>query len=115
MSRPLTRTPLHSFDAGSVIRAARRRAGLTQRDLGERVGTTQSAVARWESGAETPRLDTLASLMRACGTEIDVSFRHHDDVDRAQIREHLSLTPAERLEAQRRTAAFRSSARRVTR
>jgi transcriptional regulator with XRE-family HTH domain len=113
MSRLLTRTPLHSLRTGSVVRAARREAGLTQRELGERVGTTQSAVARWESGAETPRFDTLASLMRACGVEVDVSFRRHDDVDRSQIREHLALTPAERLEAQRRMAAFRSSARKV--
>lgn len=96
-----------------MLRAARREAGLTQRELGERVGTTQSAIARWESGAETPRLDTLASLMRACGIEVDVAFRRRDDVDRAQIREHLALTPAERLEAQRRTAAWRSSAQKV--
>lgn len=113
MHATLTTTPLHSLRSGAVVRAARRAAGLTQRELAERVGTTQSAVARWEAGAESPRVDTLSSLLRACGFEGDLVFRRHDDVDRAQIREHLALTPSDRLEAQRRAAAFRQSARRV--
>ena len=95
------------------MRAARLDAGLTQQQLAERVGTTQSAIARWESGADTPRLDSLAGLLRACGFEADLTLRRHDDVDRAQIREHLALSVGERLEAQRRAAAFRHSARRV--
>ena len=109
----LVPTPLHSLRPGAIVRAARREAGLTQRELAERVGTTQSAVARWETGAESPRLDTLSALLRGCGVEGDLVFRRHDDVDRAQIREHLALSPAERLEAQRRAAAFRRRARRV--
>ena len=113
MAATLSPTPLHSLRPGKVVRAARRQAGLTQRELAERVGTTQSAVARWETGVESPRLDTLSSLLRACGIEGDLTFRRHDDVDRAQIREHLALSPAERLEAQRRVAAFRHSAKRV--
>jgi len=110
----LVPTPLHSLRPASVVRAARQQAGLTQRELAERVGTTQSAIARWEAGADSPRLDTLSTLLRACGVEGDLIFRRHDDVDRAQIREHLALTPAERLEAQRRAAAFRHSARRAS-
>jgi transcriptional regulator with XRE-family HTH domain len=113
MAATLVPTPLHSLRPAAVVRAARREAGLTQRALADRVGTTQSAVARWEAGADSPRLDTLAALLRACGVEADLTFRRHVDVDRAQIREHLALTPAERLEAQRRVAAFRQSARRV--
>jgi transcriptional regulator with XRE-family HTH domain len=109
----LVPTPLHSLRTAAVVRAARRQAGLTQRELAERVGTTQSAVARWEAGGDSPRLDTLAALLRACGVEADLTFRRHDDVDRAQIREHLALTPADRLEAQRRAAAFRRSAQRA--
>jgi transcriptional regulator with XRE-family HTH domain len=109
----LTTTPLRTLRAGDVIRAARRAAGLTQQQLAALVGTTQSAIARWESASESPRLDSLASVLRACGVEADIRFRRHDDVDRAQIREHLALSPAERLEAQRRTAAFRRSATRV--
>lgn len=113
MAAALVQSPLHSLRSGVIVRAARLEAGLTQRELAERVGTTQSAVARWEAGAESTRLDTLASLLRACGFEGDLTFRRHDDVDRAQIREHLALSPSERLEAQRRVAAFRHSARRV--
>lgn len=114
MTATLIPTPLHSLRPGAVVRAARREAGLTQRALAERFGTTQSAIARWEAGADAPRLDTLAALLQACGVEADLTFRRHDDVDRAQIREHLALTPAERLEAQRRAAAFRHAARRAS-
>lgn len=109
----LAATPLRSVRSGEVVRAARLDAGLTQQQLADRVGTTQSAIARWESGADTPRLDSLAALLRACGFEADLTLRRHDDVDRAQIREHLALSAAERLEAQRRAAAFRHSARRI--
>ncbi len=109
----LNTTPLHSLRPGALVRAARHDAGLTQRSLAEKVGTTQSAIARWEAGAESPRLDTLSSLLRACGVEADLTFRRHSDVDRAQIRAHLALTPAQRLEAQRSAAAFRRSAKRV--
>lgn len=114
MAATLVPTPLHSLRPADVVRAARREAGLTQRELADRVGTTQSAIARWEAGADSPRLDKLSALLRACGVEADLTFRRHDDVDRAQIREHLALTPAERLEAQRRAAAFRRSARRAS-
>jgi transcriptional regulator with XRE-family HTH domain len=114
MPTTLATTPLHSLRTGAVVRAARTQAGLTQRELAERVGTTQSAVARWEAGSESTRLDTLAALLRACGVEGDLTFRRHDAVDRAQIREHLALSPAQRLEAQRRVAAFRHAAKRVS-
>ena len=49
------------------IREARDRAGLTQEELAERLGTTQSAVARWEKGDVSPRLDTFERALGACG------------------------------------------------
>jgi transcriptional regulator with XRE-family HTH domain len=49
------------------IREARRRASLTQEELAERLGTTQSAIARWEKGTVSPRLDTFEKLTAACG------------------------------------------------
>ncbi len=49
------------------IREARSRANLTQEELAERLGTTQSAIARWEKGDVSPRLDTFEKLATACG------------------------------------------------
>jgi transcriptional regulator with XRE-family HTH domain len=61
--------------AGQV--ADRRRArGLSQADLAELVGTTQSAIARLESGGRPPRIDTLLRIANAL--EADLHVELHD-------------------------------------
>lgn len=76
----------------------RQAARLSQAELAGRVGTTQSAVARWETGEVSPRLDTLARIAEACKLEPHIVWAETGDVDRNQIRWHLSLTPDERLD-----------------
>jgi transcriptional regulator with XRE-family HTH domain len=49
----------------SLLRRARQRAGLTQSQLATRAQTSQSTLARYESGALVPRIETLARLMAA--------------------------------------------------
>ncbi|HEU5128437.1 MAG TPA: helix-turn-helix domain-containing protein [Glycomyces sp.] len=51
------------------LRAARVERGLSQAALAERIGTTQSAIARLESGHSDPRLSTLERYARAVGVE----------------------------------------------
>jgi len=53
-----------------LIRTARRQAQLTQRELADRAGTSQPAIARYESGEALPSLPTLERLLRACGLEL---------------------------------------------
>jgi transcriptional regulator with XRE-family HTH domain len=109
------RFTLSALGSGRLIREARRLGGLTQADLARRLGTTQSAVSNWERGRDTPRVDTLARILEACGFEADMTFRRLDDVDRAQIRQNLAMTPAERLESVRNVAKLRAKARPVER
>ena len=109
------RLTLSALGSGRLIREARRLGGLTQGDLARRLGTTQSAVSNWERGRDTPRVDTLARILEACGFEADMTFRRLDDVDRAQIRENLAMTPAERLRSVRNVSKLRAKARRVER
>ena len=109
------RLTLSALGSGRLIREARRLGGLTQADLARRLGTTQSAVSNWERGRDTPRVDTLARILEACGFEADMTFRRLDDVDRAQIRENLAMTPAERLQSVRNVSELRAKARRVER
>jgi transcriptional regulator with XRE-family HTH domain len=109
------RLTLSALGSGGLIREARRLGGLTQADLARRLGTTQSAVSNWERGRDTPRVDTLARILEACGFEADMTFRRLDDVDRAQIRENLAMTPAERLRSVRNVSKLRAKARRVER
>jgi transcriptional regulator with XRE-family HTH domain len=105
------RLTLSALGSGRLIREARRLGGLTQAELARRLGTTQSAVSNWERGRDTPRVDTLARILEACGFEADMTFRRLDDVDRAQIRENLAMTPAERLRSVRNVSKLRAKAR----
>jgi transcriptional regulator with XRE-family HTH domain len=109
------RLTLGTLGSGRLIREARRLGGLTQAELARRLGTTQSAVSNWERDRDTPRVDTLARILEACGFEADMTFRRFDDVDRAQIRENLAMTPAARLESVRNVSKLRARARPVER
>ncbi|MEJ5915655.1 XRE family transcriptional regulator [Pseudokineococcus sp. 1T1Z-3] len=60
---------------GRLIREARRRAGLRQRDLGELAGMPQSAVSAYESGRVQPSLPVLRRLVEAAGLELEISLR----------------------------------------
>lgn len=53
---------------------ARKNAGLTQAEVADRMHTTQSAVARLESGRSVPTLPTLEKFARATGARLRVSF-----------------------------------------
>ncbi len=99
--------------------AARRQAGLTQRQLAERAGVPQSTVGRIENGSLDPRTGTLDRLLKACGRELHAVPRPGEGVDRTQIRERLRLTPTERVDhavaAARNIERFRGAARRKRR
>lgn len=57
---------------------ARRRAGLTQEDVAERMGTTKSAVSRLESaGKHAPSLATLRRYAEAVGCELEIRLVRH--------------------------------------
>lgn len=104
------------MDAGLLLRAARVRAGLSQRDLARRAGTAQSVVARIEGGATSPTWMTLVRLLAAAGFQVDARLEIRptegshmlDDVPRI-----LRLTPEQRLAELRNVARFLSSVRRV--
>jgi len=53
----------------------RRELGLSQAQLAELTGTTQSAVARLESGGRPPRIDTLLRMADALDCELSVELR----------------------------------------
>jgi ribosome-binding protein aMBF1 (putative translation factor) len=56
------------------IRGLRSARGLSQRELAERLGTTQSAIARLEAGNISPSLHTLDRVAEALGAELTVTF-----------------------------------------
>lgn len=63
---------------GDVIRWARVKAGLTQAALARRAGTHQSAIAKYESGARSPTVDTLHRIVRAAGFDLRIRVAEPD-------------------------------------
>jgi transcriptional regulator with XRE-family HTH domain len=58
----------------SAIMHARSRAGLTQAQLAKRMNTTQTAIARLESGRVKPSTRTLERLAKATGHRLIIDF-----------------------------------------
>lgn len=61
------------YEFRRALIAARLRSGLTQVQIAERLGTTQSAVARLESGQTTPTVDTLCKLASVLGIRFEIT------------------------------------------
>lgn len=110
----MTATP-----AASLIRQARREAGLSQTSLASRLGLPQSVVARMERPGSNPTWATVSAALRVTGHTLELRrwrAAPFAELDLGQLRERLALTPAERLrlfqDSQRNLERLRSSARR---
>lgn len=105
--------PLHP---GDLVRSGRHRVGLSQRAMAARAGTSQSVVARIETGVTDPTFATARRLLAAAGLEAvcrlepEAILDTHmlDDVDRI-----LALTPEARLTEVANVSRFLAGARRV--
>ena len=64
----------HGVTAGRVLREARRRAGLSLRELASRAGTSHSTLSAYESGSKTPTVTTLERILRAAGFALDLEL-----------------------------------------
>jgi ribosome-binding protein aMBF1 (putative translation factor) len=62
------------FALARAVINARVKAGLTQEQLAQRMETTQSVIARLESGRTRPSTQTLERLASATGTRLKISF-----------------------------------------
>jgi predicted transcriptional regulator len=67
------------FFANIADKVSERRIAMnmSQRELAERTGTTQSAIARLERGGRPPRIDTLLRIAEALDCELVVDLRPH--------------------------------------
>ena len=90
----------------SLVREARKRAGLTQAALAERAGVPQSTVSRIETGARVPSTDLVESLVRAAGFEVRVALGEPDPATESLFERTLRRTPDERLADATRAANF---------
>jgi transcriptional regulator with XRE-family HTH domain len=83
-------------DAQLLIRQARRRAGLSQRELAARAGTSHATLSAYERGRIVPSVHTLDRLLRAAGFEsvvyLERRIREFEGLDRGEeLRRALEL------------------------
>jgi transcriptional regulator with XRE-family HTH domain len=64
------------FALASAMIAARSRAGLTQEQLATKMKTTQSTIARLESGKTLPSGRTLQRIAEATGSKLKIVFEN---------------------------------------
>ena len=62
------------FALAAAVAKARRRAGLSQAELAQRMKTTQSTIARLERGRGLPSTRTLDRFAKATGHRLRISF-----------------------------------------
>lgn len=83
-----------------LVREARKRVGWTQSRLAEAASTTQSAIARLESGRTAVSFDDVIRLLRLMGMDLDFMLVERDDSDWSQAQRMLMpLTVQERHDA----------------
>jgi transcriptional regulator with XRE-family HTH domain len=58
------------MEPGTIIKAVRRRQGLTQAELARRAGTSQPVVSAYEHGRRDPSYETLRRLVEAGGERL---------------------------------------------
>ena len=82
---------------GDYVLMARRRAGLTQRELADRLGLRQATIARWERGDRHVAVEDVEAVAAACGLHLEAHLVVEDRSWWSQIALQLELDPLERL------------------
>lgn len=85
---------------GTLLRQARRDAGLDQTTLARRAGTTQTYISRVERGEVSPSVGTMQRLVRAMGFDLVLGLR---PLEPGNARPEDLRADFERLSARERT------------
>lgn len=101
-------TTSEALEVPGLLRGLRAAAGWSQAALADRAGTSQSAIARYETGAATPSLQTLQRLVAATGHHLRVTAAPAPDAADVLLAEQLlAMSPPDRLRTLARYAALR--------
>lgn len=86
-------------EAGALVRRLRQRAGLTQRQLAIRAGTTTTAISRLEHGHLSPTVQTLSRLLLCLGHRLELgAVPMTPAIDPSQLDAVAALDPDARLD-----------------
>lgn len=76
---------------GEKIREARRKCGLSQEQLAEKMSVSRSAIAKWETDKGLPDVGNLKVLARLLNVSVDHLLDEAETVDELVIREPYNL------------------------
>ena len=76
---------------GDKIREARRKVGLSQEQLAEKMSVSRSAIAKWETDKGLPDVGNLKTLARLLGVSVDFLLDESEAADTPVIREPYQL------------------------
>ena len=84
-----------------MIREARLKAGLTQAELGERIGRDRAQVARWEIGGQQPSFENLQAVVQACGfvLKVEIAVPQETPALDGELKTSLLQAPQQRVRA----------------
>lgn len=71
---------------GQLIKAARRKAGMTQKELGAKLGVAYQTLAQWENDLRNPKLDTLQRIASALGVPVQELISDWEAVDKEEFK-----------------------------
>ena len=67
------------MNIGEQIRNYRKKAGLSQKELGQKLGVSQQHIAQYETGKRMPKLETVKKIAVALNTDIGNLLKTNDD------------------------------------
>lgn len=76
---------------GGKIREARRKCGLSQEQLADKMSVSRSAIAKWETDKGLPDVGNLKLLARLLSTSLDRLLDDAEEADESVIREKYNL------------------------
>ncbi len=68
------------MNIGEQIRKYRKEAGLSQKELGQKLGVSQQHIAQYESGKRIPKLETINKIAGALNMGIDNIIKQSQDI-----------------------------------
>lgn len=82
--------------AGSLLRSARLRSGLSQRAFADLIGVAQPTLSAYESGKRQPTLPTLMKMLAGAGQDLRLELVERDEHDEVLAEWEASLDSSTR-------------------
>lgn len=73
------------------LKEARKKAGLSQEQLADKISVSRSAIAKWESGKGMPDIENLKALSKLLNVSLDYLLNDEDSIDIIRIKEAINL------------------------